>query len=183
MWRKNKNELKDEDYNNFFRQRHFGFEDPLAYIHVSVEGMISFKAILYIPSRRPFDFLSPERKGGLELYSNGVLIMEKCQDLLPDYLNFVKGVVDSEDISLNISRETLQETRELRFIAKQINNKIRSHLMDLMKNDREKYQIFFKEFFSSSASRTTTMTSRLPDPPFRHRLLHVRKVAVLIQRP
>ena len=84
-------------------------EDPLAHIHISVEGMISFKAILYIPSRRPFDFLSPERKGGLELYSNGVLIMEKCQDLLPDYLNFVKGVVDSEDISLNISREMLQK--------------------------------------------------------------------------
>lgn len=146
MWRKNKNELKDEDYNNFFRQRHFGFEDPLAHIHISVEGMISFKAILYIPSRRPFDFLSPERKGGLELYSNGVLIMEKCQDLLPDYLNFVKGVVDSEDISLNISREMLQKTRELQLIKKNIEKKILDELAKILKNDREKYAEFFKNF-------------------------------------
>ena len=146
MWRKNKNELKDEDYNNFFRQRHFGFEDPLAHIHISVEGMISFKAILYIPSRRPFDFLSPERKGGLELYSNGVLIMEKCEDLLPDYLNFVKGVVDSEDISLNISREMLQKTRELQLIKKNIEKKILEELAKILKNDREKYAEFFKNF-------------------------------------
>lgn len=146
MWRKNKNELKDEDYNNFFRQRHFGFEDPLAHLHISVEGMISFKAILYIPSRRPFDFLSPDRKGGLELYSNGVLIMEKCEDLLPDYLNFVKGVVDSEDISLNISREMLQKTRELQLIKKNIEKKILEELGKILKNDREKYAEFFKNF-------------------------------------
>lgn len=146
MWRKNKNELKEEDYNNFFRQRHFGFEDPLAYIHISVEGMISFKAILYIPSRRPFDFLNPDKKGGLELYSNGVLIMEKCEDLLPDYLSFVKGVVDSEDISLNISREMLQKTRELQLIKKNIEKKILDELAKILKNDRDKYAEFFKNF-------------------------------------
>ena len=146
MWRKNKNELKDEDYNNFFRQRHFGFEDPLAHIHISVEGMISFKAILYIPSRRPFDFLNPDKKGGLELYSNGVLIMEKCEDLLPDYLSFVKGVVDSEDISLNISREMLQKTRELQLIKKNIEKKILDELAKILKNDREKYAEFFENF-------------------------------------
>lgn len=146
MWRKNKNELKDEDYNNFFRQRHFGFEDPLAHIHISVEGMISFKAILYIPSRRPFDFLNPDKKGGLELYSNGVLIMEKCEDLLPDYLSFVKGVVDSEDISLNISREMLQKTRELQLIKKNIEKKILDELAKILKNDREKYREFFNNF-------------------------------------
>ena len=146
MWRKNKNELKDEDYNNFFRQRHFGFEDPLAHIHISVEGMISFKSILYIPSRRPFDFLNPDKKGGLELYSNGVLIMEKCEDLLPDYLSFVKGVVDSEDISLNISREMLQKTRELQLIKKNIEKKILDELAKFLKNDREKYAEFFENF-------------------------------------
>lgn len=146
MWRKNKNELKDEDYNNFFRQRHFGFEDPLAHIHISVEGMISFKSILYIPSRKPFDFLNPDKKGGLELYSNGVLIMEKCEDLLPDYLSFVKGVVDSEDISLNISREMLQKTRELQLIKKNIEKKILDELAKILKNDREKYAEFFENF-------------------------------------
>lgn len=146
MWRKNKNELTEEDYNNFFRQRHFGFEDPLAHIHVSVEGAISFKSILYIPSRRPFDFFNPDRKGGLELYSNGVLIMEKCEDLLPDYLSFVKGVVDSEDISLNISREMLQKTRELQLIKKNIEKKILDELAKILKNDREKYREFFKNF-------------------------------------
>lgn len=146
MWRKNKNELNEEDYNNFFRQRHFGFEDPLAHIHISVEGMISFKAILYIPSRRPFDFLNPDKKGGLELYSNGVLIMEKCEDLLPDYLSFIKGVVDSEDISLNISREMLQQTRELQLIKKNIEKKILDELAKILKNDRDKYAEFFKNF-------------------------------------
>ena len=146
MWRKNKNELTEEDYNNFFRQRHFGFEDPLAHIHVSVEGAISFKSILYIPSRRPFDFFNPDRKGGLELYSNGVLIMDKCEELLPNYLNFVKGVVDSEDISLNISREMLQKTRELQLIKKNIEKKILDELAKILKNDREKYREFFKNF-------------------------------------
>lgn len=146
MWRKNKNELTEEDYNNFFKQRHFGFEDPLAHIHVSVEGAISFKSILYIPSRRPFDFFNPDRKGGLELYSNGVLIMDKCEELLPDYLNFVKGVVDSEDISLNISREMLQKTRELQLIKKNIEKKILDELGKILKNDREKYSEFFKNF-------------------------------------
>ena len=146
MWRKNKNDLTEEDFNNFFRQRHFGFEDPLAHIHVSVEGAISFKSILYIPSRRPFDFFNPDRKGGLELYSNGVLIMDKCEELLPNYLNFVKGVVDSEDISLNISREMLQKTRELQLIKKNIEKKILDELAKILKNDREKYREFFKNF-------------------------------------
>ncbi|MBU5668232.1 molecular chaperone HtpG [Peptoniphilus sp. MSJ-1] len=146
MWRKNKNELKEEDYNNFFKQRHFGFEDPLAHIHISVEGVISFKAILYIPSRRPFDFYNPDKKSGLELYSNGVLIMNKCEDLLPDYLSFIKGVVDSEDISLNISREMLQKTRELEIIKKNLEKKVLAELEKILKNDREKYEEFFKNF-------------------------------------
>ncbi|MGI5949601.1 molecular chaperone HtpG [Peptoniphilus sp.] len=146
MWRKNKNELKDEDYNEFFRQRHFGFEDPTSHIHINVEGMIAFKAILYIPSRRPYDFFNIESKRGLELYSNGVLIMDRCEELLPPYLSFVKGVVDSEDISLNISREMLQKTRELDLIRKNIEKKVLEELKRLLKDDRDKYKEFFDNF-------------------------------------
>ncbi len=146
MWRKNKNELKEEDYNDFFRQRHFGFEDPTSYIHINVEGMIAFKSILFIPSRRPYDFFNIETKRGLELYSNGVLIMEKCEDLLPPYLSFVKGIVDSEDISLNISREMLQKTRELDLIRKNIEKKVLEELNRLLKEDRDKYKEFFDNF-------------------------------------
>lgn len=146
IWKKSKNDLSDEDYINFYKDQGFGFDDPLSWIHLNIEGTVEFRAIIYIPRKAPFDFYSKDYQKGLQLYSSGVKIKDRHEDLLEDEFSFVKGVVESDDISLNISRETLQETRELRFIAKQINNKIRSHLMDLMKNDREKYQIFFKEF-------------------------------------
>lgn len=146
LWRKNKNELKDEDYKNFYTERHFGFDEPLKYLHLNIEGNISFKAILYIPKERPFDFFNMERKRGLELYSNGVLIMENCEDLLPSYLSFVKGVVDSEDISLNISRENLQNTRHLALIKRSIEKKIFDELKKELKDNMEEYIKFFENF-------------------------------------
>lgn len=146
IWKKSKKELTDEDYINFYKDQGFGFDDPLSWIHLNIEGTVEFRAIIYIPRKAPFDFYSKDYQKGLQLYSSGVKIKDRHEDLLEDEFSFAKGVVESDDISLNISRETLQETRELRFIAKQINNKIRSHLMDMMKDDREKYQIFFKEF-------------------------------------
>jgi len=146
IWRKNKNELKPEDYNQFYMDKHFGFEKPLKVIHSSVEGVVSYNTLLFIPSRAPFDFYTREFEKGLELYSNGVLIMEKCGDLLPDYFSFVQGLVDSADLSLNISRELLQHDRQLKFIAKKIKEKIKSELLLMQKNDREKYDEFYKNF-------------------------------------
>ena len=146
IWKKNKNELTDEDYNNFYQEKHFGFDKPLKHIHIDVEGTISYSAILYIPESTPFDYYTKEYEKGLELYSNGVLIMEKCSDLLPDYFSFVKGIVDSEDLSLNISREMLQHDRQLKLIAKNIKNKIKSELLLLLKNNREEYDKFFSSF-------------------------------------
>lgn len=149
IWKKNKSDLKDEDYINFYRESHYGFDEPLSWVHFAVEGLVSFKALLYIPKKAPFDFYSKDYKKGLELYSHGVKIMDRSEDLLDDSFSFVKGVVDSDDISLNISRETLQQDRQVRLIAKQINKKIKQALADLMKNDREKYETFFKEFGNS----------------------------------
>ena len=149
IWKKNKKDLKDEDYINFYRESHYGFDEPLSWIHFTVEGLVSFRALLYIPKKAPFDFYSKDYKKGLELYSHGVKIMDRSEDLLDDSFSFVKGVVDSDDISLNISRETLQQDRQVRLIAKQINKKIKQALADLMKNDREKYETFFKEFGNS----------------------------------
>lgn len=149
IWKKNKKDLNDEDYINFYRESHYGFDEPLSWIHFKVEGLVSFKALLYIPKKAPFDFYSKDYKKGLELYSHGVKIMDRSEDLLDDSFSFVKGVVDSDDISLNISRETLQQDRQVRLIAKQINKKIKQALADLMKNDREKYETFFKEFGNS----------------------------------
>ena len=146
IWKKNKNELTDEDYENFYQEKHFGFDKPLRHIHTDVEGMISYSAILYIPESTPFDYYTKEYEKGLELYANGVLIMEKCGDLLPDYFGFVKGIVDSEDLSLNISREMLQHDRQLKLIAKNINNKIKSELQSLLKNEREDYEKFYNSF-------------------------------------
>lgn len=146
IWKKSKKDLTDDDYINFYKDQGYGFDDPLSWIHLNIEGTVEFRAIIYIPRKAPFDFYSKDYQKGLQLYSSGVKIKERDENLLEDEFSFAKGVVESDDISLNISRESLQETRELRFIAKQINNKIRSHLIDLMKNDREKYQIFFKEF-------------------------------------
>ncbi len=146
IWRKNKSELEPSDYENFYMEKHFGFDKPLKYTHVSVEGITSYNAILYIPSRTPFDFYTKDFEKGLELYSNGVLIMNKCPDLLPDYFGFVQGLVDSADLSLNISRETLQHDRQLQFIAKKIKEKIKSELLSMQKDERETYEAFFNNF-------------------------------------
>ena len=146
IWRKNKNELTEDDYNNFYKEKHFGMDNPLKTIHFNVDGMVSYRSILYIPESMPYDFYTKEYEKGLELYSSGVLIMEKCSELLPDYFSFVKGVVDSEDLSLNISREMLQNDRQLKLIAKKIEEKISDELKGLLENDREKYKEFFKNF-------------------------------------
>jgi len=146
IWKKNKSELTDEDYDNFYSEKHFGFDKPLKHIHINAEGTVSYKSILFIPEKTPYDFYTREYEKGLELYSNGVLIMHRCPELLPDYFSFVKGIVDSEDLSLNISREMLQHDRQLKLIAKNIKNKIKNELEDLLKNDREKYESFYKSF-------------------------------------
>ncbi|KJS21755.1 MAG: chaperone protein HtpG [Clostridiaceae bacterium BRH_c20a] len=146
IWRKNKNELKLEDYENFYSEKHYGFDKPIKHIHISVDGAVSYNAILFIPEKMPFDFYTKEYEKGLELYSSGVLIMNKCPDLLPDYFSFVKGMVDSEDLSLNISREMLQHTRQLKLIAKNLKTKIKNELENLLKNDREKYEVFYQSF-------------------------------------
>jgi molecular chaperone HtpG len=148
IWRKNKSELSQEDYDNFYMEKHFGFEKPLKTIHSSVEGVVSYNTLLFIPARKPYNYYSKEFQKGLELYSNGVMIMEKCADLLPDYFSFVQGLVDSADLSLNISRELLQHDRQLKFIAKKIKDKIKSELLSMFKNEREKYDEFFREFGS-----------------------------------
>lgn len=146
IWRKNRDELTDEDYENFYREKKYGFDKPLAHIHTSVDGMIRYQSILYIPESMPYDYYSAEYEKGLELYSSGVLIMNKCGDLLPDYFSFVKGMVDSEDLSLNISREMLQHDRQLKRIAKNIKRRVKSELESMLKNDREKYEKFYEAF-------------------------------------
>ena len=146
IWKKNKNELKEEDYLNFYAEKRYGFDKPLRYVHISAEGAVSYRSILFIPERAPFDFYTPEYEKGLELYANGVLVMSKCPDLLPDYFSFVKGMVDSDDLSLNISREMLQHDRQLKLIAKNIQSRIKSELADMLRDEREKYETFFKSF-------------------------------------
>jgi molecular chaperone HtpG len=146
IWRKNKNELTDADYENFYAEKHYGFDKPLKYIHVSADGAVVYNAILFIPEKTPFDYYTKEYEKGLELYSNGVLIMNKCAELLPDYFSFVKGMVDSEDLSLNISREMLQHDRQLNLIAKNIKSKIKSALQSMLKDEREKYEKFYQSF-------------------------------------
>ncbi|MEW9096061.1 MAG: molecular chaperone HtpG [Clostridiaceae bacterium] len=146
IWRKNKNELTKEDYDNFYSEKHYGFDKPVKHIHISTDGAVMYNAILFIPERIPFDYYTKEYEKGLELYSNGVLITNKCSDLLPDYFSFVKGLVDSEDLSLNISREMLQHDRQLKLIAKNIKNKIKNELISLLKNERDKYEEFYKSF-------------------------------------
>jgi len=146
IWKKNKLNLKDEDYANFYSEKHFGFDKPLSHLHISVDGVIRYNAVLFIPENIPFDYYSKEYEKGLELYSNGVLIMNRCPDLLPDYFSFIKGVVDSEDLTLNLSREVLQKDRQLQFIAKNLRTKIKSELENMMKHDREKYEKFYNSF-------------------------------------
>lgn len=146
LWKKNKTELKEEDYKHFYTEKFFDYNEPLKYSHVKNEGMPSYNALLYIPSKAPFDFYSKEYEKGLQLYSNGILIMDKCADLLPDYFSFVKGLVDSEDLSLNISREMLQHDRQLKVIAKSIEKTVSNELKKMLKNEREKYEEFWNAF-------------------------------------
>jgi len=146
IWKKNKLNLEDEDYENFYSEKHFGFDKPLNHLHISVDGVIRYNAVLFIPENIPFDYYSKEYEKGLELYSNGILIMNKCPELLPDYFSFIKGVVDSEDLTLNLSREVLQHDRQLQFIAKNIKTKIKKELESMLKHDREKYEKFYDSF-------------------------------------
>ena len=146
LWKKNKSEITEEEYNNFYQEKFYDYQNPLKVIHTNVEGQCSYNSILYIPSHAPYDFYTKEYEKGLQLYTNGVLIMEKCSDLLPDYFSFVRGIVDTQDLPLNISRETLQEDKNIKLIAKSIENKIKNELMNMLKNDYEKYKKFFKIF-------------------------------------
>ncbi len=146
IWKKNKNELTPQDYENFYTEKRYGFDKPLKYIHISTEGAVSYNAILFIPEKPPYDFYTREYEKGLELYSNGILIMNKCGDLLPDFFSFVKGMVDSEDLSLNISREMLQHDRQLKIIAKNIKNRIKTELTNILQEDRERYEEFYESF-------------------------------------
>lgn len=146
IWKKNKSELSDEDYIGFYQDQHFGFDEPLSWLHFAAEGTVQFKALIYIPKKAPFDYYSKDYQKGLQLYTHGVKIMDRSEDLLDDAYSFAKGVVESDDLTLNISRETLQQDRQLRVISKQINKKIRNHLLDLQKNEPEKFADFFKEF-------------------------------------
>ena len=146
LWRKSKSEITDEDYNNFYKDKFMDYNDPQLVIHSKTEGQATFDALMFIPENPPYDFYSKEYEKGLSLYSNGVLIMEKCSDLLPDYFSFVKGLVDSADLSLNISREMLQHDHQLKIISKAIDKKIKNELKKMLNNDREKYNKFFKTF-------------------------------------
>lgn len=146
IWKKNKNELSPDDYENFYQEKRYGFDKPVRHVHISTEGAVSYRAILYFPEKAPFDFYTREYEKGLELYSRGVLIMDKCPELLPDYFSFVRGMVDSEDLSLNISREILQHDRQLKMIAGNIRNKVKSELESMLKDEREKYEKFFQSF-------------------------------------
>ena len=146
IWKKGKSSVKDEDYNSFYTDKFYDYEAPLKVIRSEVEGRCSYTTLLFIPSHAPYNYYSKDYEKGLELYSKGVLIMDKCADLLPDYFSFVKGIVDSEDISLNISRETLQENYQIKSIAKSLESKIKKELEKMLKNDRENYEKFFKDF-------------------------------------
>ena len=146
LWKKDKKEIKEEEYNEFYTEKFNDFQAPLKVIHSSVEGQYKYDALLYSPSHLPYDYYTKEYEKGLQLYANGVLIMDKCSDLLPDYFGFVKGLVDSDDLSLNISREVLQHDRQLRVIEKNIENKIKSELENMLKNDRDNYEKLFNTF-------------------------------------
>jgi len=146
IWKRKKGEVTDEDYNEFYKDKFFDWVDPLKVISTNVEGMISYNALLFIPGQIPYNYYSKEYEKGLQLYSSGVSIMEKCSDLLPDYFGFVRGLVDSQDLSLNISREMLQQDKQLKAIATRLEKKINSELMDMLKNDRENYEKFFDMF-------------------------------------
>ena len=146
IWQRNKKDVTEEEYKSFYREKFFDYEEPLAHIHLSVEGAVTYKALLYIPGQAPYDFYTKDYKAGLQLYSSGVMIMENCEDLLPEHFRFVRGVVDSQDLSLNISREMLQHDRQLKFIAANLEKKIKAELLKMQESDREKYEKFFSAF-------------------------------------
>ena len=146
IWRKSSSQLTEDDYNNFYKEKFYDYENPLKVIHSSVEGTATYNMMLFIPAKAPFNYYTKEYEKGLQLYTNGVLIMDKCADLLPDYFSFVRGLVDSQDLSLNISREMLQHDRQLKIISTNLEKKIKSELMSMQKNDRENYEKFFKNF-------------------------------------
>jgi len=146
IWRKNKQELSEDDYKNFYREKFYDYQDPVKTIHTSADGMVSYKALLFIPSHAPFDYFTKEYEKGLQLYASGVMIMDKCEELLPDCFGFVRGLVDSADLSLNISREILQHDRQLKIIAGHLKKKIKSELLLMQKNERENYEKFFTAF-------------------------------------
>ncbi|MCR5151161.1 MAG: molecular chaperone HtpG [Clostridiales bacterium] len=146
LWKKQKSEIKDEEYNNFYKEKYYDYDDPVKVIHSSVEGNATFKALMFIPKHAPFDYYTKDYEKGLSLYSKGVLIADKCKELLPDHFSFVKGIVDSEDLSLNISREMLQHDSHLKLISKTIEKKIKTELEKMLKNEREAYEEFFKVF-------------------------------------
>lgn len=146
LWKKDKKKIKDEEYNNFYTDRFYDYSEPLKVMHFNMEGNVNFIALLYIPSHAPYDFYSKEYEKGLSLYTNGVLIMDKCKELLPDYFGFVRGIVDTEDIPLNISRETLQDNKNIKLIAKSIESKVKKELLSMIDNERDKYEEFYKAF-------------------------------------
>ena len=146
LWKKDKKNIKNEEYNNFYQDKFHDYEEPLKVLHFNMEGNVNFTALLFIPSHAPYDFYSKEYEKGLALYTNGVLIMDKCSDLLPDYFSFVKGVIDTEDIPLNISRETLQDNKNIKLIAKSIESKIKKELLSMLSDERDKYEEFYKAF-------------------------------------
>ncbi len=146
LWKKNKKDISEDEYNSFYMDKFYDYDKPLKTIHTSVEGQCSYHALLYIPSHLPMDYYTKEFEKGIALYSNGVLIMDKCADLIPDYFGFIKGLVDTEDVSLNISREILQQNQAVKIIAKSIEKKIKKELENMLKNDREAYENFFKTF-------------------------------------
>ena len=146
LWKRNKNKIEKDEYNTFYSDKFFDYNEPARVIHYEVEGAVSYNALLFIPNKTPFDYYTKEYEKGLQLYSNGVLIMEKCGDLLPDYFSFVKGVIDSQDLSLNISREMLQQDKAVSVIARSIESKISKDLRDFMDEDREGYEKFYEAF-------------------------------------
>ena len=146
LWKRNKKDITEEEYNNFYSDKFFDYDKPLDVLHFNIEGNVNYNALLYIPSHAPYDYYSKEYEKGLQLYTNGVLIMDKCSVLLPDYFSFVRGVIDTEDIPLNIYRETLQDDKSIKLIAKSIESKVKNELLDLLKNNRDKYLEFYKAF-------------------------------------
>ncbi len=146
LWKRNKKDITEEEYNNFYSDKFFDYDKPLDVLHFNIEGNVNYNALLYIPSHASYDYYSKEYEKGLQLYTNGVLIMDKCSELLPDYFSFVRGVIDTEDIPLNISRETLQDDKNIKLIAKSIESKVKNELLDLLKNNRDKYLEFYKAF-------------------------------------